>query len=89
MLGYQADILPFFELRDFACMDNFGWPLGDVDFMTDPAPYGDHADHGHARETFARLSSSNPSRRMPKGRPPWTAEKLAQFRAWMEDGFLP
>lgn len=89
MVSYRNDILPRFIPRDFTCMDGFGWPLGDVDFMIDPAPYADHADYGHARETLARLSSSNPSRRMPKGRPPWPPADIDLFARWIEEGCAP
>lgn len=86
MLSYFADILPLME-GSVGCMRARNWPLDDLDFMCDPAPGPGFDDHGHARKTYARLSTTNIARKMPQGGPYWTDAQLALYRQWMEEGF--
>ena len=88
MLSYRNDIMDLMQ-DPAACMKDMGWLLRDVAFMTDPAGGQGFDDHFHARKTYARLSMTNISRKMPRGGPYWTDEQLALYRQWMEDGFQP
>lgn len=87
-VSFANDIAPLFTDGDVECMEG-QIDLRDYAFMSDPGPYREFPDHGHARIVFKRLSLPNGLQRMPRGRPPWPAEHIALFSSWMEDGFLP
>lgn len=88
MLSYRENIMPLM-FDEGECMENLGWMLHDVDFMIDPAGGQGFDDHFHARKTYARLSTTNIAKKMPKGGPYWTDEQLTLYRKWMEEGFNP
>jgi hypothetical protein len=88
MVSYEHDILILMQDPE-ECMENMGWLLSDVEFMTDPVGGQGFDDHFHARKTYARLSTTNLARKMPKGGPYWTDDQLALYRQWMEEGFQP
>jgi hypothetical protein len=79
---FKADIAPLFRTKDLACMTPHGIDLGAAEWMCDPAPAFDFADHGNARRVFSCLSSGV----MPPGEP-WPAASIATYQSWMSDGF--
>ena len=80
-VSFAADIKPLFRNIDVSHMKPFGVELDDYSYMS-------NADN--ANTVLATLSPHNgepPS--MPPGGPYWTADQLALFIQWQQDGYLP
>ena len=80
-VSFAADIKPLFRAVDVSHMKRFGVELDDYTYMSDPS---------NANSVLANLSPQNgepPS--MPPGGPYWTADQLALFAKWQEDGYQP
>jgi hypothetical protein len=86
-LSYTADIKPLFTPNDINCMNGHGVFLGNVGYMTDPDGDDGYADHANARSVHDHLTGVAPPR-MPPGQP-WSADRIAQYKQWMDDGFAP
>src|SRR5436309_2779052 len=81
VLYLAADIKPLFRDIDISHMKRFDVELDNYVYMSNP----DNAD-----QVLANLSAHNgepPS--MPPGGPYWTADQLALFTKWQEDGYQP
>ena len=59
-----------------------GVKLANSDWMCDPSPSDDFADHGNARLVFSALEQGF----MPPDKA-WPEEALDLYRRWMTDGF--
>jgi|EndMetStandDraft_5_1072996.scaffolds.fasta_scaffold752202_2 hypothetical protein len=79
---YEHDIRPKFRTRDINCMTPRGYPIGDAQWMCDPAAGNDFADHGNARLVFSVLSAGQMP---PDGT--WSQDWLDTYQAWMAGGF--
>lgn len=77
-VSFANDIKPLFRQIDIDHMKNFGMPLDDFAFMSDPA---------NANSVLGTVEGNPPS--MPPGGPYWTAEQVALFRKWMSEGYQP
>jgi hypothetical protein len=80
-VSFATDIKPLFRAVDISHMKSFGVKLDDYNYMSDPT---------NADSVLANLSPHNgepPS--MPPGGPYWTADQLALFTKWREDGYQP
>ena len=80
-VSFATDIKPLFRDVDISHMKRFSVLLDDYTYMSNP----DNADR-----VLATLSPENgepPS--MPPGGPYWTAEQLALFAQWQNDGYNP
>jgi hypothetical protein len=88
-VSFAGDIEPLFRPGDVSCMDRWDILLNDYNYMSDPAPNQDFADHAHARQVYFRLTPESGAKRMPKGGPYWSAQNLALYKRWMDEGFAP
>ena len=80
-VSLATDIKPLFRAVDISHMKRFGVKLDDYNYMSDPAK---------AESVLANLSPhSGESPSMPPGGPYWTADQLALFTKWREDGYQP
>jgi len=80
-VSFAADINPLFRAIDVSHMQRFGVKLDDYTYMSTP---------DKANSVLANLSPHDgepPS--MPPGGPYWTADQLALFTKWQEDGYQP
>ena len=80
-VSFAADIKPLFRAIDVTHMKQFGVELDNYTYMSNP---------DKANSVLAKLSPHNgepPS--MPPGGPYWTADQLALFIKWREDGYQP
>lgn len=82
-VSFARDIRPLFRPIDVEHMRPFNVLLDDYAYMTDPAN-----DHQHALSVYEYLVGLKEPR-MPIGGPFWTADQLAAFRRWMDEGFRP
>jgi hypothetical protein len=82
--SYTSDIKPKFRPGDIRCMAPKGIELGDADWMCDPSPSDEFADHANARRVFAALSDGFMP---PDGA--WQKDWLDTYARWMTDGFQP
>jgi hypothetical protein len=85
-ISFAQDIAPLFADKDVTCMAHFGVHLKDPDYMCDAAGNDAFADHGNARQIFARLTGTS-TPRMPMGGPYWDDAQLQLFDQWMTGGF--
>jgi len=80
-VSFSADVKPLFRAIDVAHMKPLGVKLDDYAYMSNP----DNAD-----TVLANVSPHDgepPS--MPPGGPYWTADQIALFSRWQEDGYQP
>ncbi|MGC2637715.1 MAG: hypothetical protein WA294_11095 [Acidobacteriaceae bacterium] len=80
-VSFAASIRPLFREMDIEHMSGFGVELDDYEWMSKPE---------NAASVLATVSPQNgqaPS--MPPGGPYWTADQLALFAQWQEDGYQP
>src|ERR1700740_3017011 len=80
-VSFARDIRPLFRDVDISHMEVHGIKLDDYTFMSDP---------GNADKVLETLSSHEgdpPS--MPPGGPYWTANQLALFAQWQNEGYQP
>jgi len=76
-VSFKTDILPLFTTMDIEHMSALGAKLDDYAFMSQPAT---------ASAVYQQVSSG----KMPpsgSGEQPWTPEKVALFKAWMDGGY--
>jgi hypothetical protein len=78
-ISFARDIKPLFRAVDVSHMKAHGIKLDDYTFMS---------DQNNADKVLGTLSpnESDPPA-MPPGGPYWTAEQLALFTRWQEDGY--
>jgi hypothetical protein len=79
-VSFEKDIQPLFREIDVKHMKVYGMPLDDYAFMSDPAN-----NHGNATSVLGTVEGNPPS--MPTGGPYWTADQVALFKKWMDDGY--
>jgi hypothetical protein len=80
-VSFARDIKPLFRAVDVSHMKRYKINLDDYTFMSDP---------DHANEVLRTLSPQDgdfPS--MPPGGPYWTADQLALFARWQNEGYQP
>jgi hypothetical protein len=77
-VSFARDIRPLFRDVDVSHMGRHGIKLDDYDFMSDP---------DNANKVLEALSPREPL--MPPGGPYWTADQLALFAQWQDDGYQP
>lgn len=79
-VSFAADIKPLFRDIDILHMKRFHVELDNYVYMSNPA---------NADQVLANLSAHNGEPSMPPGGPYWTADQLALFSKWQEDGYQP
>ena len=79
-VSFAKDIKPLFRPIDIQHMKPHRVMLDDYTYMSDASN-----DHANAQAVFDQLSSNL----MPPGGPFWTADQLALFSTWMQDGYQP
>ena len=80
-VSFATDIKPLFRTIDISHMNSYDVKLDDYNYMSDPA---------NADSVLANLSPhSGEPPSMPPGGPYWTADQLALFTSWQEDGYQP
>jgi hypothetical protein len=72
---YSKDIRPLFRDNDITCMAARGVQLSDPTWMINPV---------HAQKVYSKISSGAMP---PDGA--WPPERVAIFKQWMDDGYLP
>jgi len=82
-VSFERDIRPLFRPIDVEHMRPFNVLLDDYTYMADSAN-----DHRRASDVYAHLAGTRQPQ-MPIGGPFWTADQLALFRRWMNEGFKP
>ena len=80
-VSFERDIRPLFRAVDISHMDRHGIKLDDYTFMSNP----DNADK--VLEALSPHEGDPPS--MPPGGPYWTADQLALFAQWQNEGYQP
>jgi hypothetical protein len=80
-VSFATDIRPLFRDIDISHMGVHGIALDDYTFMSDP----DNASK--VLETLSPHEDDPPS--MPPGGPYWTADQLALFAQWQNEGYQP
>ena len=78
-ITFARDIRPMFRDVDISHMEVHGIKLDDYTFMSDP----ENADK--VLETLSPNDNDPPV--MPPGGPYWTADQLALFARWQNDGY--
>ena len=76
-VSFAADIKPLFRAIDIQHMKEYGYPLDDYGFMSDPAD-----NHANATAVLSSLQNQE----MPPGGPFWTQAQLDLFSNWMAGG---
>jgi len=79
-VSFANDIKPHFRPIDVQHMQDYGVPLDDYSYMSDPTN-----NHENAQDVLNELTA----KRMPPGGPFWTQDKLDIFKQWMTDGYQP
>jgi hypothetical protein len=80
-VSFAADIKPLFRAVDISHMKKHNVDLDDYTYMSNP-------DNANAvLETLSPHGAEPPS--MPPGGPYWTAQQLALFVQWQNDGYQP
>ena len=77
-VSFGNDIKPLFREIDIKHMDAFGVQLDDYTYMSKP---------DNANAVLQTVEGDPPS--MPPGGPYWTAEQVALFRKWIDEGYQP
>lgn len=77
-VSFAKDIKPLFRQIDIDHMKHGDFPLDDYAFMSDPS---------NANLVLQTVEGNPPT--MPPGGPYWTAEQVALFRKWMDEGYQP
>jgi hypothetical protein len=80
-VSFARDIRPLFRAVDISHMKRYDIKLDDYTFMSHP---------DNANKVLGTLSPDEgepPS--MPPGGPYWTADKLALFAQWQNEGYQP
>lgn len=77
-VSFAADIKPLFRAIDIEHMKDYGYPLDDYSFMSDPT-----GNHANATAVFGSLQNQE----MPPGGPFWTQAQLDLFSNWMAGGY--
>jgi hypothetical protein len=80
--SFARDIGPMFRPIDVEHMKRGGVLLDDFAYMSLA-----ENDHGNARAVLETVVGNPPS--MPPGGPYWTADKVALYKKWMDEGFQP
>jgi len=80
-ISFARDIKPLFRVVDISHMKVHGIKLDDYTFMSDP----DDADK--VLGTLSPRDNDPPA--MPPGGPYWTADQLALFAKWQNEGYQP
>lgn len=84
-VSFASDIKPLFRPMDITHMDAYGVMLADYSYMADPA--NNYQNAAIVEQTLSPHGDDPPE--MPPGGPYWSADQLALFRKWREDGYLP
>ena len=77
-VSFAKDIKPLFREIDVEHMNGFGILLDDYGYMSKP---------DNANSVLQTVEGNPPS--MPPGGPYWTAEQVALFKKWMDEGYQP
>ncbi len=77
-VSFAKDIKPLFRQIDIDHMKQGDFPLDDYVFMSDPS---------HANLVLQTVEGNPPS--MPPGGPYWTADQVALFKKWIDEGYQP
>jgi len=77
-VSFAKDIKSLFREVDIKHMNVHGIRLDDYAYMSQP---------DNANGVLETVVGDPPS--MPPGGPYWTAEQVALFRKWMDDGYKP
>jgi hypothetical protein len=72
-LSFDTDIRPLFRDGDIECMRNAGIKLDDPAWMCVPA---------NAQSVYSQVSAGH----MPPDAP-WSADRVSQFKKWMDAGY--
>ena len=80
-VSFERDIRPLFRAVDISHMDRHGIKLDDYTFMSNP----DNANK--VLEALSPQDDEPPV--MPPGGPYWTADQLALFAQWQNEGYQP
>jgi hypothetical protein len=80
-VSFARDIRPLFRDVDISHMKRHGILLDDYTFMSDP----DNANK--VLETLSPHDGDPPA--MPPGGPYWSADQLALFAQWQNEGYQP
>jgi hypothetical protein len=78
-VSFKSDILPLFTPKDIDHMQGFGVELDSYDYMK---------QSGNAKSVYFQVSSGS----MPppdSGEDPWSEDKVALFKEWMDGGYPP
>lgn len=80
MVSYAKDIKPLFRGIDVNHMTAQGLDLNSYDDVKN-----------NAQEIYNRLTTTNPRQLMPPATSggPWSVDKIAKFKQWMDDGYQP
>jgi len=78
-VSFAGNIRPLFRQIDIDHMAPMDVLLDDYDYMSAPA---------NATSVYEYLDGTRQPQ-MPPGGPYWSAEQLAQFKAWMDGGHQP
>jgi hypothetical protein len=80
VVSYDKDIKPLFRGIDVNHMAAQGLDLSSYDDVK-----------SNAQEIYNRLTTTNQQRLMPPASSggPWSADKIAKFKQWMDDGYQP
>jgi len=80
-VSFERDIRPLFRAVDISHMDRHGIKLDDYTFMSNP---------DNANKVLEALSPHDDEpTAMPPGGPYWTADHLALFAEWQDEGYQP
>jgi len=78
-VSFERDIRPLFRAVDISHMDRHGIKLDDYTFMSNP---------DNANKVLTALSPHDDQPpAMPPGGPYWTADQLALFAQWQDEGY--
>ena len=77
-VSFAADIKPLFREIDIKHMKVGGVLLDDYAYMSKP---------DNASSVLETVEGNPPS--MPPGGPYWTADQVALFKKWMDEGYQP
>jgi len=80
MVSYANDIKPLFSGIEVTHMSAQGLDLNSYDDVKN-----------NAQTIYGRLTTPNPRQLMPPASSggPWSADKIAKFKQWMDDGYQP
>jgi hypothetical protein len=77
-VSFANDIKPLFRQMDIDHMEGFGVLLNDFAYMSNPT---------NAEAVLQTVVGDPPS--MPPRGPYWTADQVALYKKWMDEGYQP